>query len=188
MELLLWHRISLMYGQLCWYLLVHQAWRTFRSVSTKYYVSVSTANCTETVCFLHVSIKTNSELTMAIDITTPKSMTSEQCQTQDQMTAGPAAREHQTWLTMARLCRAFGTISYYVQKLFSETQGVWYIDTSVTTPDSEPHDHGIAASATCQDKDCTQLAFKVTQLLCRMVLEPLDADCPASAACDCNVR
>ncbi len=37
--------------------------------------------------------------------------------------------------------------------------------TSVKTADSDPHDHGIAASATCQDNDCTQLAFKVMQLL-----------------------
>ena len=62
-------------------------------------------------------------------------------------------------------CRVFGTVSYYVQKLFSEFQGVRYIETSVKTGDSDPHDHGIAASATCQDSDCTQLAFKVMQLL-----------------------
>ncbi|KAL0055122.1 hypothetical protein WJX82_007357 [Trebouxia sp. C0006] len=57
--------------------------------------------------------------------------------------------------------RVFGTVSYYVQKLFSEFQGVRYIETSVKTGDSDPHDHGIAASATCQDSDCTQLAFKL---------------------------
>ena len=62
-------------------------------------------------------------------------------------------------------CRVFGTVSYYVQKLFSEFQGVRYIETSVKTADSDPQDHGIAASATCQDNDCTQLAFKVKQLL-----------------------
>ena len=56
-------------------------------------------------------------------------------------------------------------MSYYVQKLFSEFQGVRYIETSVKTGDSDPHDHGIAASATCQDNDCTQLAFKVMQPL-----------------------
>jgi len=56
-------------------------------------------------------------------------------------------------------------VSYYVQKLFSEFQGVRYIETSVKTGDSDPHDHGIAASATCQDNDCTQLAFKVMQPL-----------------------
>ncbi|KAL3133328.1 aspartate-semialdehyde dehydrogenase-like protein, variant 2 [Trebouxia sp. C0009 RCD-2024] len=57
--------------------------------------------------------------------------------------------------------RVFGTVSYYVQKLFSEFQGVSYIETTVTTPEHDPRDHGIAASATCQDEDCTQLAFKV---------------------------
>ena len=59
-------------------------------------------------------------------------------------------------------CRVFGTASYYVQKLFSEFQGVSYIDTTVTTPEHDPQDHGIAASATCQDEDCTQIAFKVS--------------------------
>ncbi len=59
----------------------------------------------------------------------------------------------------------FGTVSYYVQKLFSEFQGVRYIETFVKTGDSNPHDNGIAASATCQDNDCTQLAFKVMRLL-----------------------
>ena len=58
-------------------------------------------------------------------------------------------------------CRVFGTVSYYVQKLFSEFQGVWYVETSVSTPEGDPHDHGVAASATCQDDKCTQLAFKV---------------------------
>ena len=47
-----------------------------------------------------------------------------------------------------------------MQKLFSEFQGVRYIDTTVSSND--PRDHGIAASATCQDEDCTQLAFKVS--------------------------
>lgn len=56
----------------------------------------------------------------------------------------------------------FGTASYYVQKLFSEFQGVRYIDTTVSTPEHDPRDHGIAASATCQDEDCTQLAFKAS--------------------------
>ena len=59
-------------------------------------------------------------------------------------------------------CRVFGTASYYVQKLFSEFQGVRYIDTTVSTPEHDPRDHGIAASATCQDEDCTQLAFKAS--------------------------
>ena len=49
-----------------------------------------------------------------------------------------------------------------MQKLFSEFQGVRYIDTTVTTPEHDPRDHGIAASATCQDEDCTQLAFKAS--------------------------
>ena len=55
-----------------------------------------------------------------------------------------------------------------MQKLFSEFQGVRYIDTTVNTND--PRDHGIAASATCQDQDCTQLAFKVSW---HMLLFPL---------------
>ena len=62
-------------------------------------------------------------------------------------------------------CRVFGTVSYYVQKLFSEFQGVRYIQTSVTTPEVDPRDHGVAASATCQDHDCTRMAFKVLILI-----------------------
>nr|QOL01194.1 putative extracellular protein TR9_006 [Trebouxia lynnae] len=57
--------------------------------------------------------------------------------------------------------QVFGTTSYYVQKLFSEFQGVRYIETTVSTPEHDPRDHGIAASATCQDEGCTQLAFKI---------------------------
>ena len=61
------------------------------------------------------------------------------------------------------VCRVFGTVSYYVQKLFAEYQGVRYIDTAVSSSDGDPHDHGIAASASCQNQDCTRVAFKVRQ-------------------------
>ena len=60
------------------------------------------------------------------------------------------------------VCRVFGTTSYYVQKLFAEHQGVRYIESTISTPDHDPRDHGIAASATCQDERCTQIAFKVS--------------------------
>lgn len=59
--------------------------------------------------------------------------------------------------------RVFGTVSYYVQKLFAEYQGVRYIDTAVSSSDGDPHDHGVAASASCQNQDCTRVAFKVCQ-------------------------
>ena len=58
-------------------------------------------------------------------------------------------------------CRVFGTVSYYVQKLFSEFQGVRYVQSTVTTPEGDPRDHEIAASASCQDDQCSKIAFKV---------------------------
>ena len=48
-----------------------------------------------------------------------------------------------------------------MQKLFSEYQGVRYIETEVVSSDGDGHDHGIAASASCQNKACTKIAFKV---------------------------
>ena len=57
----------------------------------------------------------------------------------------------------------FGTVSYYVQKLLSTYQGVWYLDTDVSSSDGDSHNHGIAASASCQNTACTKLAFKVSQ-------------------------
>lgn len=61
------------------------------------------------------------------------------------------------------LCRVFGTVSYYVQKLFSEYQGVRYIQTEVVSSDGDGHGHGIAASASCQNEACSKIAFKVGQ-------------------------
>ena len=61
------------------------------------------------------------------------------------------------------VCRVFGTVSYYVQKLFSAYQGVRYIDTNVSSSDEDSHNHGVAASASCQNTACTKVAFKVSQ-------------------------
>ena len=57
----------------------------------------------------------------------------------------------------------FGTVSYYVQKLFSVYQGVRYIETDVSYRDGDSHNHGVAASASCQNTACTKVAFKVNQ-------------------------
>ena len=70
------------------------------------------------------------------------------------------------YLSALCVCRVFGTVSYYVQKLFSQYQGVRYIDTEVSSSDEDPGDHGIAASASCQDEACTKVAFKVSHSLC----------------------
>ena len=59
------------------------------------------------------------------------------------------------------VCRAFGTVSYYIQKLFSEYQGVSYIDTVVSPTDGDPRDYGVAASASCLNEVCTRVALKV---------------------------
>lgn len=83
-------------------------------------------------------------------------------------------------MEMCKCCRVFGTVSYYVQKLFSDFQGVRYIDTAVTTTDGDPRDHGIAASASCQDKACTQIAFKV--MLAVLMVMPSLTGITASAA------
>lgn len=64
------------------------------------------------------------------------------------------------------LCRVFGVVSYYVQKLFSEYQGVRYIETAVSSSDGDGRDHGIAASASCQNDACTKVAFKVKNMKC----------------------
>ena len=73
------------------------------------------------------------------------------------------------------VCRVFGTVSYYVQKLFSQYQGVRYIDTEVSSSDADLGDHGIAASASCQDEACTKIAFKVSQSLCCAVVSCVNA-------------
>ncbi|DBA71494.1 TPA: aspartate-semialdehyde dehydrogenase-like protein [Trebouxia sp. C0005] len=57
--------------------------------------------------------------------------------------------------------RVFGTVSYYVQKLFSVYQGVRYIETDVSYRDGDSHNHGVAASASCQNTACTKVAFKM---------------------------
>lgn len=67
-------------------------------------------------------------------------------------------------LTLSVSCRVFGVVSYYVQKLFAQYQGVRYIETAVAAADGDSHDHGIAASASCQDGACTKVAFKVTSV------------------------
>jgi Alpha-L-arabinofuranosidase C-terminal domain len=54
--------------------------------------------------------------------------------------------------------RAYGIPSYYVQKLFSQYQGVSYIDTTVSADSA-------AASATCQDRNCSRLAIKVPRCI-----------------------
>ena len=46
-----------------------------------------------------------------------------------------------------------------MQALFAKYQGIAYLDTAVTT--SMPGDGGIAASATCQDAACRELAVKL---------------------------
>lgn len=58
--------------------------------------------------------------------------------------------------------RHFGIPSYHVQRLFRETQGTHYVDTQVANnPASLVHQDTVAASATCQDADCTTLVVKI---------------------------
>ena len=63
-------------------------------------------------------------------------------------------------------CRAYKTISYLVQQLFSHFQGVIAADTSVKTTFGDVHQELVAASTTCQDAKCKKVAVKVTYL-CR---------------------
>ena len=58
--------------------------------------------------------------------------------------------------------RSYGIVSYYVQKLFAELQGVRYLDTAVQTEEIQQR---TAASATCDDADCDKIALKVRRLI-----------------------
>lgn len=64
-------------------------------------------------------------------------------------------------------CRVYGIPSYYVQKLFSHAQGVSYAPSTATSDHSLVHNELVAASATCQDHNCTHLALKVCFPLCQ---------------------
>ena len=58
---------------------------------------------------------------------------------------------------IARTDRSYGTVSYYVQQLFAQHQGVRYLDTrlhSTYPPES------VAASTTCSDEDCSRITIK----------------------------
>ena len=68
--------------------------------------------------------------------------------------------------------RVYGIPSYWVQKVFSEVQGVRYAPTGVASDLSLVHTERVAASTTCQDAACTDLAVKV--------LQPLPASLPTS--------
>ncbi|KFM27338.1 Alpha-L-arabinofuranosidase 1 [Auxenochlorella protothecoides] len=58
--------------------------------------------------------------------------------------------------------RWFGIPSYHVQRLFRENQGVRYAETAVAaSPSAQLHEDSVAASATCQDDECTTLVVKV---------------------------
>lgn len=67
----------------------------------------------------------------------------------------------QTNLIMFNGTRVYGIPSYYVQKLFSHAQGVSYAPSTATSDHSLVHNELVAASATCQDHNCTHLALKV---------------------------
>ena len=58
----------------------------------------------------------------------------------------------------------YGIPSYWVQKVFSEVQGVLYAPTTAASDLSLVHTERVAASATCQDEACTDLAVKVSTL------------------------
>lgn len=62
-------------------------------------------------------------------------------------------------------CRWYGIPSYYVQKLYSAAQGVSYVQTTAQSDTSFIHNEWAAASATCQDNKCSQLALKASQFL-----------------------
>ena len=51
-------------------------------------------------------------------------------------------------------CRAYKTVSYLVQQLFSHFQGVIAAATSVKTTFGDVHQELVAASTTCQDAKC----------------------------------
>ena len=59
-------------------------------------------------------------------------------------------------------CRAYKTVSYLVQQLFSHFQGVIAAATSVKTTFGDVHQELVAASTTCQDAKCEKVAVKVT--------------------------
>lgn len=59
-------------------------------------------------------------------------------------------------------CRAYGTPSYYVQRLFAKDAGVKYADTQVAIKPTPPiHNDYVAAAATCIDSECTKVCLKV---------------------------
>ena len=61
--------------------------------------------------------------------------------------------------------RVYGTPSYEVQRLFSEFQGARFIRSDVDLKPVGPfHEWTLAASTTCQDMDCHQLALKVSAM------------------------
>ena len=59
----------------------------------------------------------------------------------------------------------YGIPSYYVQKLFSAVTGVSYAPSTATSEHSLVHNELVAASATCQDTKCSELALKVRHFL-----------------------
>ena len=65
------------------------------------------------------------------------------------------------------MCSVYGIPSYWVQKVFSEVQGVAYAPTSAASDLRLVHTERVAASATCQDDGCTDVAVKVCHAVLR---------------------
>ena len=148
------HNVNPNIDRICTHMLVLQFLACTACVTSIHWLGHSIA-ATHEGCLL-------SKLRVAFVIPAASDCTSSICSNSNSIQNGDTFQSnHPPEHAVAPLCRVFGTVSYYVQKLFSEYQGVRYIETEVASSDGDGHDHGIAASASCQNKACTKIAFKV---------------------------